>query len=224
MLELLRTGLREREPLFSLYQMFSIIIEHARHIATPPASKASSKWWFYDPEHRAATPPTAVSARDLREDFAVVGRERAGGGVTGLEQADMHDEVFVKVRDDGGMDDDYLIAVVTEYFRSLSACGQMAEPELVDFLLRLIVGAEPPRYHVFHQLLQYHVIQDSMQVATRLLELESQYPPALQLALDMSHRLGQAHKVAEVLLARGKLMQAMRYLKDHSQVTIPAHR
>lgn len=95
----------------------------------------------------------------------------------------------------------------------------MAEALLVEFLLKLIMGAHPPRYHVLHQLLQYHVIQDSIPVAERLLELEDKYPPALQLSLDMIHRLGASQKVADVLLSRGKLIQAMRYLKDVSQCT-----
>jgi len=56
----------------------------------------------------------------------------------------------------------------------------MADATLVEFLLKLIMGVRPPRYHVLHQLLQYHVIQDSILVAERLLELEDDYPPALQ--------------------------------------------
>jgi len=35
-------------------------------------------------------------------------------------------------------------------------------------------------------------------------------------------RLGASQKVADVLVSRGKLIQAMRYLREHSQVMIPA--
>lgn len=61
-----------------------------------------------------------------------------------------------------------------------------------------------------------------MWVAMQLLELQPFYAPALQLALDMIHRLGMAQKVAEVLLAHDKLIQAMTYIKEHRQVMIPA--
>ena len=40
-------------------------------------------------------------------------------------------------------------------------------------------------FYQLHQFLQYHVLSDSKPIACLLLSLESCYPPAHQLALDM---------------------------------------
>jgi hypothetical protein len=41
-------------------------------------------------------------------------------------------------------------------------------------------------FYQLHQLLQYHVLADSKPLACLMLSLEHVYPPAHQLALDMS--------------------------------------
>ena len=116
-LELMRTSIREREALYTLYQLMSIVVEGSRQASLPPAPKAS-KWWFYDPEDAGpgGSTPTAVSAKDLTADSW--GRGRAGvGAAIALEQRDIHQEVLVRVWKDGGLEEDYMIAVTTEYLR-----------------------------------------------------------------------------------------------------------
>ena len=44
------------------------------------------------------------------------------------------------------------------------------------------------RYYQLHQFIQYGVITDSKHIACLLLSLESVYPPASQIALDMMAR------------------------------------
>ena len=46
------------------------------------------------------------------------------------------------------------------------------------------------QYYQLHQLLQYYVINDRKQMACKLLTLHRDYPPAIQLALDMLKRIG----------------------------------
>ncbi|VVC27360.1 Hypothetical protein CINCED_3A024239 [Cinara cedri] len=71
-------------------------------------------------------------------------------------------------------------------------------------------------------MIQYHIVIDSKPLACLLLSLESLYPPAHQLALDMLHRLNSAHEeIVEVLLSKKQLIPAMRYMSkrnmlDHS--------
>ena len=120
-LDLLRTCIRERESLHTLYQMFSIVIECARQ-AVAPATPKSSKWYFYDPEDEAAGSPSAASG-DAGEGGggfgSSVGKREKGATTNVLEQADMHQEVLLRVCSEESVDGDYLIAVVTEYLRSL---------------------------------------------------------------------------------------------------------
>jgi hypothetical protein len=58
------------------------------------------------------------------------------------------------------------------------------------------------------------VLQDSVHIACLLLSLEAQYPPAAQLALDMLKRLQAPEQILEVLLLRGHLVPALRYLRS----------
>jgi hypothetical protein len=52
-------------------------------------------------------------------------------------------------------------------------------------------------------------------VACQLLSLESTYPPAYQLALDMLKRLRSYDEILEVFLTKGNLFQALRFLRNH---------
>ncbi|KAL7298757.1 hypothetical protein TKK_0008504 [Trichogramma kaykai] len=74
-------------------------------------------------------------------------------------------------------------------------------------------------YYQLHQLLQYHVVPDSKPLACLLLSLENHYPAALQLALDMLKRLGNAHEeMVEVLLSKGQILPALRYISGVGMV------
>ena len=120
-LDLLRTCIRERESLHTLYQMFSIVIECARQ-AVAPATPKSSKWYFYDPEDEAAGSPSEASGDSGEGEGAFgssVGKREKGPATNVLEQGDMHQEVLLRVCSEESVDGDYLIAVVTEYLRSL---------------------------------------------------------------------------------------------------------
>eukprot|EP00286_Rhodomonas_abbreviata_P012490 CAMPEP_0181318796 /NCGR_PEP_ID=MMETSP1101-20121128/17203_1 /TAXON_ID=46948 /ORGANISM="Rhodomonas abbreviata, Strain Caron Lab Isolate" /LENGTH=754 /DNA_ID=CAMNT_0023426301 /DNA_START=195 /DNA_END=2462 /DNA_ORIENTATION=+ len=204
-LGVLRGCVREREPLYSLLQIFTIVVDAALTASSPPPSTRAGKWWYYEP--REDDPPSE-------------GAPSSGGSVgldlpsKPIDQADCHRHVFLPIYQAKAVEDDYLIAVTTEYLLALSSRGLMAETVMVEFLLSLIVEASPPRYNVLHQLLQYHVMQDSLSVAQRLLELEPAYPPALQLALDMLHRLKAHEQVMEALLQRGAVVQAIHYAKE----------
>ncbi|EKX47432.1 hypothetical protein GUITHDRAFT_106875 [Guillardia theta CCMP2712] len=204
-LSVIRNAVRDREPLFSLYQMFSVVVEASVSLSSASSNVKMSKWWYYQPD---------------RHDPAVKNAEEKTAN--GDQNAHLIFPVQI-IHQESVVDSSYLMAVVTEYLRSLSARGIMAETFLVDFQLELITSSDPPRFAVLHQLLQYHVIQDSLPVARRLLSLISRYPPAFQLGLDMLHRLRLPQEVARVLLEYGKLTEALRYINTRaSDVHVPA--
>eukprot|EP00287_Rhodomonas_sp_CCMP768_P010853 CAMPEP_0196737916 /NCGR_PEP_ID=MMETSP1091-20130531/15492_1 /TAXON_ID=302021 /ORGANISM="Rhodomonas sp., Strain CCMP768" /LENGTH=312 /DNA_ID=CAMNT_0042081829 /DNA_START=51 /DNA_END=989 /DNA_ORIENTATION=- len=208
-LGVLRACVREREALYSLLQIFSIVIDHALAHTNPPPSSRAGKWWYYDPseeEGAGREPPSPAGSS----------AGRAGLPSKPIDQADMHRHVFLPIYESKAVEDEYFIAVATEYLLGLSSRGMMAEAFMVDFVLSLMVEASPPRYNVLHQLLQYHVIQDSLSVAHRLLDLEREYRPALQLALDMLHRLKAHQELLEALLSRGLVVEAVQYAQDNA--------
>mmetsp|Transcript_36257 Transcript_36257/g.85934 ORF Transcript_36257/g.85934 Transcript_36257/m.85934 type:complete len:652 (+) Transcript_36257:212-2167(+) len=209
-LGVLRGCVREREPLFSLLQIFSIVIDNALALSNPPPPSRAGKWWYYDPKEEE------VEEANSGPSSGGSGGQKDGQRSTVIDQADMHEHVFLPIYQSKAVEDDYFIAVTTEYLLGLSSRGLMAEEFMVQFVLGLIVDAKPPRYNVLHQLLQYHVIQDSLSVAQRLLALEVAYKPALQLALDMLHRLKAHQDLLEALLSRGMVVQAVQYAKDNA--------
>jgi hypothetical protein len=94
----------------------------------------------------------------------------------------------------------FVIAVLTEYVRSLHYQHIAVEPFLNELLINLLVRNK--QFYQLHQLLQYHVIGDFVHVACQLLAIEVAYPPAYQLALDMFKRLQTNDEILEVLVTK----------------------
>ncbi|MFH4978483.1 hypothetical protein AB6A40_005192 [Gnathostoma spinigerum] len=69
------------------------------------------------------------------------------------------------------------------------------------------------------QLLQYRVIPDAKQLAFQLLSHEAKHAPLIQFAVDMLARLGSAaEEIVEVLLSKGSVVEAIRFLESVSRV------
>lgn len=130
-----------------------------------------------------------------------------------IDQSDMYTYVFSVF--DEYKDDHYkfVVAILIEYIRSL---GLFLIP-VQHFLFELIINTLVHHncYFQLHQFLQYHVVTDSKPLACLLLSLESSYPPAYQLALDMLKRLATANdSIIEVLISKQQLLPAIRFAQS----------
>jgi hypothetical protein len=101
-----------------------------------------------------------------------------------------------------------MVAVIGEYIRSLNFHRLKVNSFIYELMVDLLVHNN--RFYQLHQLLQYHVISDSIHVACQLLSLGSSYPPATQLALDMFKRLHEPLQIVEVLLTQGMVCDLRR--------------
>lgn len=148
---------------------------------------------------------------------------KAGESLVAVTQGDMYTHVFVPIegRDPPLLDTKYVVGVITEYIRSLNFHHVAVTPFLYELLINFLVSNS--RWYQLHQFLQYHVVSDSMHVACQLLSLESKYPPAYQLALDMMKRLNTHEQIVEVLISKNLLLPALRFMKSH-RVKIPPRR
>eukprot|EP01122_Echinamoeba_exundans_P004169 TRINITY_DN14182_c0_g1_i1.p1 TRINITY_DN14182_c0_g1~~TRINITY_DN14182_c0_g1_i1.p1 ORF type:complete len:758 (+),score=141.94 TRINITY_DN14182_c0_g1_i1:36-2276(+) len=133
-------------------------------------------------------------------------------GKTVIEQEDMYEQVFVPIEERRSADHKTMVAVIEEYIRSLSFHRLQVHSFIYELIIDLLVRNN--RFYQLHQLLQYHVLSDSIHVACQLLSLASSYPAAMQLSLDMFKRLGEPHQILEILLSQNMLLQAMRFLKS----------
>lgn len=91
----------------------------------------------------------------------------------------------------------YVSAVLMEFVRCIYENNIPLQAAQQTMILSFLFNAK--EYPVLHQLLQFHVFLDSMELARVLVELgsrhskktDSYYEPAFQLGLDMLQRLKQ---------------------------------
>eukprot|EP00668_Euglena_longa_P046500 GGOE01062185.1.p1 GENE.GGOE01062185.1~~GGOE01062185.1.p1 ORF type:complete len:740 (-),score=205.50 GGOE01062185.1:175-2310(-) len=133
-------------------------------------------------------------------------------------------EVFQPVHAEGHCPTKYFLAVVVEYCRSLEEASSSSDPRpdlrmtglpLQDMIVDLLIHSHPPDYHRLHQFIQFRVIDDQIPIAQKLLGLESAFPPGFQLAMDMLSRLKEWKLITELLMDRGRMVQAVELLIRH---------
>lgn len=139
-----------------------------------------------------------------------------------ITQRDLYKKVFVRFTDRKEMSYKFLVAVLVEYVRSLHKLLVPVEHFLYEMIMNVLI--ENKCFYQLHQFLQYHVISDSKPLACLLLSRELVYPPATQLAMDMFKRLSTADSdIIDILLSRGQLLTALRYVKaTHKVDTVSA--
>ncbi|KAJ1531899.1 hypothetical protein ONE63_000544 [Megalurothrips usitatus] len=139
-----------------------------------------------------------------------------------IDQSDMYTNVFSKFIERAKDSEDrnsgkFEVWVLLEYIRSLTDYHIPVQHYLYELLINSLVQHEA--YYQLHQLLQYHVVSDSKPLACLLLSLESLYPAAHQLALDMLKRLSTANEeIIEVLLSKQQILPALRFVHSVGSV------
>eukprot|EP00658_Telonema_sp_P-2_P018721 TRINITY_DN17332_c0_g1_i2.p1 TRINITY_DN17332_c0_g1~~TRINITY_DN17332_c0_g1_i2.p1 ORF type:complete len:692 (+),score=176.60 TRINITY_DN17332_c0_g1_i2:116-2191(+) len=108
----------------------------------------------------------------------------------------------------------YLTSIVAEYMRTLNHFRLAITPNITCFLVSLIANSQ--RYFQLHQFIQYKVIHDSEAVAEQLLQLRYQHHASFQLAVDMLQRLKLSDRIVQVLLAEGRVLDALLYTRRHN--------
>ena len=147
-----------------------------------------------------------ATAADLMEKYKVT-----------ISQRDIYARVFVPYSDRSEMSYRFLVASLVEYIRSLHKFQIPVEHFLYELVMNVLI--ENKSFYQLHQFLQYHVISDSKPLACLLLSRELIYPPASQLAMDMFKRLSTADsEIIDILLSRGQLLSALRYVKATDKV------
>uniref|UniRef100_A0A8D3DGX9 Mic1 domain-containing protein n=1 Tax=Scophthalmus maximus TaxID=52904 RepID=A0A8D3DGX9_SCOMX len=100
-----------------------------------------------------------------------------------IDQSDMYTHVLSSFTERKGVSHKFIIAVLMEYIRSLNQFQITVQHYLYELVIKTLV--QHSLFYMLHQFLQYHVLSDSKPLACLLLSLESTYPPAHQLSLDM---------------------------------------
>eukprot|EP01065_Artemidia_motanka_P035353 TRINITY_DN43276_c0_g1_i1.p1 TRINITY_DN43276_c0_g1~~TRINITY_DN43276_c0_g1_i1.p1 ORF type:complete len:845 (+),score=182.46 TRINITY_DN43276_c0_g1_i1:43-2577(+) len=132
-----------------------------------------------------------------------------------VEQSDVL-QVFRELLSEGTLPAGHVHGLCVEYVRSLSQFAVRLEESMQSFLVDLLlVYSHPPNVSRLAHYLQFHVVEDSVETADRLLTLQDRYPQTFQMALDMLSRL-RAHKaIVERLLERGSYLRAAEIMIHH---------
>ncbi|OWK01658.1 hypothetical protein Celaphus_00017658 [Cervus elaphus hippelaphus] len=121
-----------------------------------------------------------------------------------VDQSDMYTHVLSVFTEKKEMPHKFVIAVLMEYIRSLNQFQITVQHYLHELVIKTLV--QHNLFYMLHQFLQYH--------ACLLLSLESFYPPAHQLSLDMLKRLSTANdEIVEVLLSKHQVLAALRFIR-----------
>uniref|UniRef100_A0A3P9CZ72 Regulator of MON1-CCZ1 n=2 Tax=Haplochromini TaxID=319058 RepID=A0A3P9CZ72_9CICH len=130
-----------------------------------------------------------------------------------IDQSDMYTHVLSSFTERKGVSHKFIIAVLMEYIRSLNQFQITVQHYLYELVIKTLV--QHNLFYMLHQFLQYHVLSDSKPLACLLLSLESTYPPAHQLSLDMLKRLSTANdEIIEVLLSKQQVLGALRFIRS----------
>ncbi|KAJ1191162.1 hypothetical protein NDU88_000478 [Pleurodeles waltl] len=129
-----------------------------------------------------------------------------------IDQSDMYTHVL-SVFTEKELPHKFVSAVLMEYIRSLNQFQIPVQHYLYELVIKTLVHHK--LFYMLHQFLQYHVLSDSKPLACQLLTLESIYPPAHQLSLDMLKRLSTANdEIVEVLLSKQQVLAALRFIRS----------
>uniref|UniRef100_A0AAQ5ZK87 Mic1 domain-containing protein n=1 Tax=Amphiprion ocellaris TaxID=80972 RepID=A0AAQ5ZK87_AMPOC len=130
-----------------------------------------------------------------------------------IDQSDMYTHVLSSFTERKEVSHKFVIAVLMEYIRSLNQHQITVQHYLYELVIKTLV--QHNLFYMLHQFLQYHVLSDSKPLACLLLSLESTYPPAHQLSLDMLKRLSTANdEIVEVLLSKQQVLGALRFIRS----------
>jgi len=141
-----------------------------------------------------------------------------------LEQKDMYTNVFAPFVDSESIVYKFVAAVLLEYVRSLNLLKIPVEYYMNEFTINLLV--QKKLFYQLHQFLQYHVLSDSKPLACLLLSLESVYPCAYDLALDMMKRLGNYafETIVDTLLQKNEIIAALKFMQSIDTIDSAAPR
>ncbi|XP_066482521.1 regulator of MON1-CCZ1 complex isoform X1 [Tiliqua scincoides] len=129
-----------------------------------------------------------------------------------IDQSDMYTHVLSVFTEKKEAPHKFIISVLMEYIRSLNQFQIAVQHYLYELVIKTLV--QHNLFYMLHQFLQYHVLSDSKPLACLLLSLESIYPPAHQLSLDMLKRLSTANdEIVEVLLSKHQVLAALRFIR-----------
>lgn len=126
--------------------------------------------------------------------------------------------VFASVEEVMVEESDYLVAIITEFLRSISAEKLKVDLNIYVMTVRLL--ARSKRFAELSLFITNKVIEPSKEVALQLLESGGQNLRVRKLGLDMLRQLSLHHEYISSLVQDGYYLEALRYAQKRKVTSV----
>ena len=140
--------------------------------------------------------------------------------MTILLQSDVFSMLFQPLFEENRINLVYLEHCVLSYMRALMNQDIQVQQNLQLLLARIIIKTND--FEKLKQLLQYHILSDSLEMVTLLINIATQFPMAFYLAIDMMFRLKSFDKLIDALIEKNYMLEALQVInyKNASKLDI----
>ncbi|KAJ4898174.1 hypothetical protein Rs2_24968 [Raphanus sativus] len=126
--------------------------------------------------------------------------------------------VFASVEETMVEESDYLVAIITEFLRSISAEKLKVDLNIYVMTIRLL--AHSKRFAELSLFITNKIIEPSKEVALQLLESGRQNLRVSKLGLDMLRQLSLHHEYISSLVQDGYYLEALRYAQKRKVTSV----
>ncbi|CAN8270108.1 unnamed protein product [Cochlearia groenlandica] len=126
--------------------------------------------------------------------------------------------VFASVEEMMAEESEYLIAIIAEFLRSISAEKLKVEPNIYVMTIRLLTYSK--RFSELSLFTTNKIIEPSKEVALQLLDSGCQNLKVRKLGLDMLRQLSLHHDYISSLVQDGYYLEALRYAQKHKVTSV----
>ncbi|XP_006407381.2 regulator of MON1-CCZ1 complex [Eutrema salsugineum] len=126
--------------------------------------------------------------------------------------------VFASVEEMMVEESEYLVAIITEFLRSISAEKLKVDLNIYVMTIRLLAYSK--RYAELSLFTTNKIIEPSKEVALQLLESGRQNLRVRKLGLDMLRQLSLHHDYISSLVQDGYYLEALRYAQKHKVTSV----
>ncbi|KAF6149342.1 hypothetical protein GIB67_016880 [Kingdonia uniflora] len=171
--------------------------------------------------------PSEVSGVDVEQSALQSQTLGNGGNLTdisgsqvsaAISSEEMYISVFALVEEEMASEPVYLLAIITEYFRSAASEKVRVNPNLNVMTVQLLACSE--RYAELGLFIVNKIVEPSKEVALQLLESGRQHCETRKLGMDMLRQLSLHHDYVLMLVQDGYYLEALRYARKNKVNTI----
>lgn len=197
-LQYLKKCIKGKIDIKLLSDFFDIISLHYKAAALEKKNRNSSQVKKQDLQPRKNS---YSSESDLKVDQ----------GSTILLQSDIFSILFQPLFEEGIVGLDYLSLCIQEYLRSLINQDIYIQQTLQVLFVRVLLKSN--QFIKVQQLLQYHIVSDSLELVKALLEVSRVHHSAFVIAIDMMYRLKAYDSLIDFLIDSDFFYEALKTME-----------